>query len=363
MTSGQYIQSIDVYRLDVPLLAPFTIASTNLQSVNNIVVAIKLENGITGFGEGATLYPVTTEDQATALARAKSQISYLLGVDVGNWRRIAQELLERLPDSAAVRSAYETALLDALARSWRTPLFQFFGGVGHNLITDITIPICAANEAERLAKRYRDKGFTTIKTKVGLDLDADLQRLQAIKRSHPQCELVLDANEGYTIEQALTVIRTLQHAEIDVVLFEQPVARDNWEGMEKLTRESRVRIAADESCREPADALRIAENNLAHVLNIKLAKCGVVQALEIAAIARANGLGLMMGEMVVTRLGNAFSAHFAAGYGGFEHIDLDTPFLLATDPITGGYRSHGASYQLDTGCFGHGCQPSVYVGH
>ena len=253
MNSGLHIKSINVYRLDAPLLAPFTIATTNLRSVNNIVVAIKLENGFTGFGEGATLYPVTKEDQSLALELAHSQMDFFLDEDAGAWRRLAQELYERLPDCAAVRSAYETALIDALARSWSTPLFQFFGGVSHSLVTDITIPICAANEAERLAESYREKGFTIIKTKVGLDMDADLRRLQAIKRGHPECRLVLDANEGYTVEQALTVVRALQNMAIEVALFEQPVARDHWEGMGQLTRESGVRIVADESCRTPAD--------------------------------------------------------------------------------------------------------------
>jgi len=69
------------------------------------------------------------------------------------------------------------------------------------------------------------------------------------------------------------------------------------------------------------------KDNLAQVINIKLAKCGVVQALEIAEIARANGTGLMIGGMVETRIAMGFSAHFAAGLGGFDWIDLDTPLL------------------------------------
>jgi len=139
-----------------------------------------------------------------------------------------------------------------------------------------------------------------------------------------------------------------------VALLEQPVAREDWEGLGKLARGAGMPVAADESCRSPADAIRIGAHKLAQVINIKLAKCGVVQALEIAAIARASGLGLMIGGMVETRLAMGFSAHFAAGLGGFDWIDLDTPLLLAADPIAGGYRAQGARYRLDTGCAGHG---------
>ena len=131
---------------------------------------------------------------------------------------------------------------------------------------------------------------------------------------------------------------------IEPALLEQPVAREDWEGLGRLAREAGVPVAADESCRTPEDAVRIGRGGLAQVLNIKLAKSGVVQALDIAAIARAFGLGLMIGGMVETRLGMGFSAHLAAGLGGFDWVDLDTPLLLTDDPITGGYRSEGARF-------------------
>jgi L-alanine-DL-glutamate epimerase-like enolase superfamily enzyme len=115
-----------------------------------------------------------------------------------------------------------------------------------------------------------------------------------------------------------------------------------------------VPVAADESCRTPQDALRIAHEQLASVINIKLVKAGVVAGIEIAAIARAAGLGLMVGGMVETRLAMGFSAHFAAGTGGFDWIDLDTPLLMAADPVEGGYSVDGATYDLRAIPAGHG---------
>ncbi|MDA0365187.1 MAG: dipeptide epimerase, partial [Chloroflexi bacterium] len=89
-------------------------------------------------------------------------------------------------------------------------------------------------------------------------------------------------------------------------------------------------------------------------INIKLAKSGVVGALEIAAIARACGLGLMIGGMVETRIGMDFAAHVAAGLGGFDFIDLDTALLLAADPVIGGAASDGPTFTLDAAIAGHG---------
>jgi L-alanine-DL-glutamate epimerase-like enolase superfamily enzyme len=348
------IKHVSVYPLNVPLTATFNTATSDLAAINNLAIAIELADGVTGWGEVPILPPVTTEDQVTARMAVEQEANFFTGKNAGQWREIAAELQDRWPDYTAVRCGLEMALLDALAKSCRIPLFQFFGGCSDHVITDITIPICPADEAERLAQQYRSYGFEIIKTKIGRDMNSDIERILAIRRGHNDCRLLLDANTGYSVEQTLTVLSELRKANIEPVLLEQPVPRDDWEGLGRLVQEAGVPIAADESCRTPQDAIRIVRENLAQVINIKLAKCGVIQALEIAAIVRASGISLMIGGMVETRIAMGFSAHFAAGLGCFDWIDLDTPLLLAYDPVSGGYTAKGAHYSLDTGTFGHG---------
>lgn len=109
---------------------------------------------------------------------------------------------------------------------------------------------------------------------------------------------------------------------VSPVLFEQPVHRDDWEGLGYVSRIARdkygVSVAADESCRSLVDVKKIVAENLADVINIKLAKVGVVGALEIIEEARASGLTLMIGGMVETRLAMGFAGHLAAGLGCFK---------------------------------------------
>jgi L-alanine-DL-glutamate epimerase-like enolase superfamily enzyme len=106
------------------------------------------------------------------------------------------------------------------------------------------------------------------------------------------------------------------------VLFEQPVHRDDWEGLGHVTGIAKdkygVSVAADESCRSLVDVKKIVKEKLADVINIKLAKVGVVGALEIIEFARASGLHLMIGGMVETRLAMGFAGHLAAGLGCFK---------------------------------------------
>jgi L-alanine-DL-glutamate epimerase-like enolase superfamily enzyme len=348
------ITEVEAVPLDVALLAPFTIASSRLEEVRNVALRLRLACGVEGWAEIPALPGVTYEDQATALDAIDWMRPGLEGRDAAAWRQLAVDLELLMPEHRGTRAAIEIAALDALTRAWRVPLFEFLGGASNEVVTDITIPICLPEEARTLAERYRAEGFATIKTKVGLDLEGDVARLLAIRGGHPDCVLVLDANEGFTSDEALRFLDALRAEGIVPGLFEQPVAREDWEGLGRVTREGGVPVAADESCRSPADALRVASEGLATVLNIKLAKSGVLGALEIAAIARAAGLGLMIGAMVETRLGLSFGAHFAAGVGGFEWIDLDTALLLADDPIVGGYVADGPRYTLSRDVAGHG---------
>lgn len=354
----QTITGVRVEPLDVGLKAPFVIASTRLDRVHNVAIRIDVADGTRGWGEIPILHPVTPESQPSAIETAQRSGDSLVGRNLAHWRPLLEELAEISAGSPTVRAGMEMALFDALARSWRVPLYRFFGGARTHIETDITIPICSASEAQLLAAGYRAQGFSVIKTKVGLDVADDIERLTAIRRAHPSCRLVLDANEGYSLEQAQEVLRALQRRDLAPALLEQPVPRSDWEAQATLVREGGVTVAADESCRSPRDALDIAHHRLAHVINIKLAKCGVAHALDIVAIARAAGLGLMIGGMVETRLAMGFSAHFAAGLGCFEWIDLDTPLLLSSDPIRGGYAIDGPRYELGSVIAGHGAEPA-----
>lgn len=108
------------------------------------------------------------------------------------------------------------------------------------------------------------------------------------------------------------------------ILLEQPVHRDDWEGLGYVSQIARdrygVSVAADESCRSLADARKIVEENLAGVINIKLAKLGVVGALEVIDLVKASKLDLMIGGMVETRLAMGFAGHLAAGMGVFKYV-------------------------------------------
>lgn len=106
------------------------------------------------------------------------------------------------------------------------------------------------------------------------------------------------------------------------VLFEQPVKRDDWKGLHHVSHVAKnkygISVAADESCRSLNDVQKIIRENLADVINIKIAKAGVLGALEMIELAKSAGITLMIGGMVETRIAMGFAGHLAAGLGCFR---------------------------------------------
>ncbi|XP_047057832.1 L-Ala-D/L-amino acid epimerase-like [Lolium rigidum] len=347
------------FSVDVPLAAPFTIASSRLDAVSNVAVRVELSSGAVGWGEAPVLPSVAAEDQPAALAAVARACALLAAAPAAPLGAVLRDVADALPGHAfaSARAGVEMAVIDAVANSIRIPLWRLFGGASNSVTTDITIPIVTPNEAAQLAAKYRGQGFETLKLKVGKNLNSDIEVLKAIRLVHPDCSFILDANEGYTANQAVEVLDRLNEMGVTPVLFEQPVHRDDWEGLRDVSvaamERYRVAVAADESCRSLLDAQKIIHGNLAHVINIKLAKMGVLGALEVIDAARKAGIALMIGGMVETRIAMGFAGHLAAGLGCFSFIDLDTPLLLSEDPVYGGYEASGPLYKF-TNARGHG---------
>lgn len=346
-SSPTLVTRLQVEPLDIPLIEPFAIATGRVTSARNVLVRVTLADDSVGLGEAAPFPPSGGETQETALAAVEGMRPLLEGHDAASWRTLAARLAASFEHQATARAAVEVAVLDALTRSYGIPLYQFFGGAESAVETDISIPIESPSHMAALAGRYVARGAHTLKLKVGTDVEDDADRVLAVAEAAPDCDLILDGNQGYSPRDALDLLDALDSEDLRPILFEQPVHRHDFAGLRYVAERARVPVAADESVHTAADALRIAQLGAVSVVNIKLMKSGIVEALDIAAICRAAHIDLMVGAMMESRLGVAASAHFIAGLGGFTYVDLDTPMLLAEDPFTGGFTQEDMVYSLE----------------
>lgn len=348
------ISAVSGSSLEAPLVDPFLIANARLDRVHNVRVRVTLASGHTGHGEVATLVPLTRESQLQAEHAVHQVAPLLVGVDAADGEGLAERLADWLPDFAATRAGLEEAAWDAVARARGVPLWRSFGEVLHPVVTDVTLPIVDPDRARVLADTWREKGFTTLKVKVGAGLQDDLQRIAAVLAGHPRAGLVLDANEGWTVADTLAAVRATRRLGGRIVLVEQPVPRGDWDALARLHRDAGVLVCADEAVRTVDDVHRIGRERLAGAINVKLAKSGVAGVLALVRAARSHGLQVMIGAMVETRVGTGFGAHLAGGLGGFVNIDLDTSLLLASDPVRGGTPLDGPRWDLGAVTAGQG---------
>src|SRR5438067_12527895 len=340
------IRSVIVEPLNIPLLELFTIATGSVVEARNVLITITLDDGSIGYGESAPFPPSTGESQETALTAAQGRAMLIEGKDAAHWRPLSKLMRSVYFSQMTAIAAFEMALLDALTHAYGIPLSIFFGGASTSIETDMSIPMVTPEHGYELAKDIVARGIHCIKIKVGGDIRDDVARVEAIREGAPGLSLMLDANQGYTANEALLCLEALDDRDIRPLMLEQPVHKDDHEGLRYVTQHITSPIAADESASSASNVARLIAMGACNVVNIKLMKCGFIEALDIAAVCRANHIQLMIGAMMESRLAISAAAHFVAGLGGFRYVDLDTPMLLANDPFVGGYEQKGGVYDV-----------------
>jgi L-alanine-DL-glutamate epimerase-like enolase superfamily enzyme len=335
------IDSVWAVPWNVELTEPFGIATGAQFTAENVLVEVRLADGTRGIGEAAPFPAVNGETQGRALEAIEQAGPGLVGRDARHWRRLAAALREITGDARSALAGLEMAILDAWLRHAGVSLWAFFGAAEEFLETDITIVTGTAARAREAAERAMAAGFRTLKVKVGgAPLDHDIERLDAIVKAAPGSRLVLDANGSFTADDAVRLVDRVGRAH--VALFEQPTAADDHDGLRAVRERTRVLVAADESACCSSDVVLLARARAVDVVNMKITKSGVAEAYDMCAVARATGLGLMIGGMVETPLAMTVSACLAAGQGGFAFVDLDTPFFMKELPTDGGWGEGGS---------------------
>ncbi len=385
--NSSLIQKFYIQPLRAPLNQPFRTSLGTHDRMENALFVLELADGTRGYGEAGIAPHITGETLAQTMQSLQKVGAQLVGKPVTDYLTIISQWHEGLAANKAALAAVEGALLDALTRQLRIPLWKFFGDRCVKLVSDITIVIADLAETEASVRHYYRRGFRAFKVKIGKDFALDLERVAAVVKLAPRCRLYLDANQGFSAEETLKFLRELKqrlvaqrrrqglrgggrasyvHARpaqslrsFGIELLEQPVPAQDWEGLKKVSRLSEVPVCADESVRSVGEAVRIIREKAAPVINLKLMKTGIIRSREIARLAHAKGIKLMMGGMLESSLAMTTAAHLAAGLGCFDFIDLDTPFFIQKGHDQNPYLSSRGVYSLGKCPAGVGVEPAT----
>ena len=313
---------------NLPFAYPFTISKGTKTHQPSLVVELE-HMGAKGYGEAPAInyYNIPVEKMIEDLERKRQFVEKFAFTEPARYWHYLHHLF---PQNNFLVCALDIAGWDLYGKLRQQPLYKIWG-LNHDdaPLCDYTIGI---DTIDKMIEKMQAMPWPIYKIKLGTSEDIEIVRAL---RKHTNAVIRVDANAAWTAGEALQKIPLL-HA-LDIELIEQPLAKDDWEGMKKLYAESPVPLIADEACVGESDLEKCV--NHFHGINIKLTKCsGITPALRMIENARRLGLKVMVGSMNESTIGTAAIAQLLPL---LDYVDMDGPLLLAEDIATGVTFEHG----------------------
>ena len=323
---------LDFWEQQLAFEYPFTISNGRTKThQHSLMIRLSLGNW-QGFGEAPAIvyYNVTVEAMMEQLEKSRKLIEKFALIDPERFWHFLHHLF---PNDPFLVAALDMAGWDLFGQMKKQPIHEIWNlPWNENTPTPICDYTLGIDSIDKMVEKMKAHPWPIYKIKLGTDYDIEM--ITAL-RAHTSAPLRVDANAGWTTEEALQKIPAL--AKLGVELVEQPLAKDNWEGMAQLKAASTVPLFADESCVFEKDVATCA--NYFHGINIKLTKCsGLTPALRMIKEAKTLGLKVMMGSMNESVIGSAAIAQFLPQ---LDYVDMDGPLLMTE------LNGHGLDYNIE----------------
>jgi L-alanine-DL-glutamate epimerase-like enolase superfamily enzyme len=301
--------------LDLPLVHTFTIARGSATLARTAIFRLEW-NGLLGLGETA---PSERYDQSVESVSAY----FAAHPPAGDDPYALETMLCGIP--AAARCGLDIALHDLIGKDLDRPLWRLLGlDPSKTPVTSFTIGIDTI--ATMLSKVDDVRDHPILKIKLGTS--DDLELLAAI-RARYSGTIRIDANEAWTPERAVEILRELER--FDIEFCEQPIPAGAPERLRWIRERVKIPIVTDEDSVGASDLPAL--YGCVDGINVKLVKCGGIRAaLAMISTARALGFKVMLGCMIESAILATAAAHLSPLV---DWADLDGPFLTSDDPFSG----------------------------
>jgi L-alanine-DL-glutamate epimerase-like enolase superfamily enzyme len=335
------VETVTCHPVSAPLHTPFVTALRRTTTVESLLVEVRDTDGVVGYGEAPQVWRVTGESTEGARACVDGPLrDAILHRDPEDLQPLLRRMHDSVVGNRGARCAVDVAMHDLLARRQGVSLQRLLGGTKQHVATDVTL---SAGDTAGLVASARERvaeGFTLLKLKVGTGAAADVERVRAVRSAVGSgVRLRVDANQGWSVREAITVIGALEDAGADLELVEQPVSARDVDGLARVTAAVSTPVMADEAVFDLLDLLELIRRRAADLVNVKLAKCGGLgPAVALLAVAGAAGVGTTIGSMLETAVGVGAAAALAAAHGCTTEPDLDAAWWAAEPVVQGGIR-------------------------
>jgi len=322
--------------LKAALKTPFVTSLRRVDTLEDLVIIIECDDGTVGYGEGAPTPVITGETIGSMLATIAYIQPHIIDSDIEDFDAILMNIHKLILRNTTAKSILEIALYDLKAKSSKLPLYRMLGGTKTKFRTDITISMGEIDKMIADCHSAVALGYNTLKIKIGDDPQKDVERVRAIHDAlDKNIKLRLDANQGWTAKESVTLLYALEKENIIAEFIEQPVAADDFEGLAYIKERVQTPLLADESIFSVKDARKLLELQAIDYVNIKLAKtAGISQALKLADLSKEFGVKCMIGCMLEGPISVAAGVHVVSAKADIiTMLDLDAVSLLASHPV------------------------------
>jgi L-alanine-DL-glutamate epimerase-like enolase superfamily enzyme len=334
------VSSVRAYRVEIPLEKAYHLAYGSFDAIENLVVRVETESGLVGWGCAAPDPHVTGESIEGNLEALREVLAPALRRSREfTVEKLLRELAEAAPRDPAARAAVDLALHDLWGRQRGVSIQAMLGGTGREIPTSITIGIMNLEETSAAAAERLAEGFHILKIKGGRDPEEDIARVRAIRRAHGRGVAIrLDANQGYSVDQARRVMRALAG---EIEFIEQPIDAGDLDGLAGLVPEAAVPVMADEPVLGPDEADEVMGRGL-RLVCVKLMKSGgLAAAVRVCDVAQEYGARVMIGCMDELPISMAGAAHLALSHPAVAYADLDGHIGMVQRVAAGGLEIRG----------------------
>ncbi|SNS11095.1 L-alanine-DL-glutamate epimerase [Belliella buryatensis] len=313
---------LSFYVRDLELKHTFTIAHQSRDIQDTVIVKLE-DEGYYGLGETTTnpFYGMTQENICMSLEAARRVVETVA------WE-IPEELWEIsktiFVDNPFAQCALDMAAWDLFTKKKGLKLYEYLKLDPKNIpLTNFTIGI---DTMDKMIAKMQEVDWPLYKIKLGTDHDLEIIRGL---RKHTASPFRIDANCAWTAEQAILFSEELKT--LNVEFMEQPLGKDDLEGMKEVFKFSKLPVIADESCIVESDVKKC--HGLFHGINVKLVKAGgITPGLRMIAEAKKLGMKTMVGCMTESSVGITAIAHIAPL---LDYVDMDGAMLLKKDIAKG----------------------------
>jgi len=331
------IKSVEIQSVRLPVFRPHQMAIGTTYSQENVIVRLVAEDGSFGWGEAPHMvgHSQLGETPQTVRVILRHKLApAILGKDFMNQEALVLALDRAVPGNGRAKGALMMAAYDLAGKALGTPVYNLLGGKVRDAIPlSWSLPIVETEKVVAEALQMVERGWRILKIKAGRpNAMDDVEVVRAVREAvGDSISLRVDVNQGYSLKTAYKVLETLEPCGLE--FMEQPIHRDDMDGMVELTRRSSTPIMADEAVKSMDQLALIAKRRAADAISIYIIGPGSIgNSKKMATIVEAFNMRGYVGGALESVIGASAGLHLAASSPAIDlGCEMSGQYLLKED--------------------------------